>query len=176
MSTSAKTPKTSLVAMHKAWLKRPARERRLLLSLALLLGLLALWRIAIAPAWSTWRIAPLRAPELEAQTRQMLQWQAEAKQLQAPARLARSAAMGLLQEGAERLLGPGVQLQPQGELLQVTLKAAPAEGLAQWLRLARDQAQSLPQQAQLQRQPASDTAKPANTNPIWQGTLLMRLP
>ncbi len=173
MSTSTKTP---FLVLQTAWRQRPVSERRLLLSLALLLGLLALWQGAIAPAWTTWRIAPVRQAELEAQTRQMLQWQAEAKQLQAPARLARSAAMGLLQEGAERLLGPGVQLQPQGELLQVTLKAAPAEGLAQWLSLARDKAQALPQQAQLQRQPAVGTAKNPSTDPIWQGSLLMRLP
>ncbi len=179
MSTSAKTsktPKIPLMALHQAWRQRPARERRLLLSLAMLLGLLALWQGAIAPAWTTWRLAPVRQAEIEAQTRQMLQWQAEAKQLQAPARLARNAAMGLLQEGAERLLGPGVQLQPQGELLQVTLKAAPAEGLAQWLSLARDKAQAMPQQAQLQRQPAVGTAKNPSTDPIWQGSLLMRLP
>lgn len=176
MSTSAKFSKTTLVGLHSAWRQRPARERRLLLSLALLLALLALWQGAIAPAWTTWRLAPVRQAEIEAQTRQMLQWQAEAKQLQAPARLARSAAIGLLQEGAERLLGPGVQLQPQGDLLQVTLKAAPAEGLAQWLSLARDKAQALPQQAQLQRQPAAGTAQAPSNDPIWQGRLLMRLP
>lgn len=173
MSTSAQA---LLLAMHQAWQQRPARERRLLLALALLLGLLGLWQGAIAPAWSTWRQAPLRQAEIEAQTRQMLQWQAEAKQLQVPARLTRNAAIGLLQEGAGRLLGPGVQLQPQGELLQVTLKAAPAEGLAQWLSLARDQAQALPQQAQLQRAPAADAADARGNNPIWQGSLLMRLP
>lgn len=173
MSSAAKTP---LMAMQNAWRQRPARERRLLLLLALLLVLLALWQGALAPAWATWRLAPARQAELEAQTRQMLQWQAEAKQLQAPARLARSAAIELLQEGAGRLLGPGAQLQPQGELLQITLQAAHAEGLAQWLSLAREKAQALPQQARLQRQSASDTAKPAGADPVWQGTLMMRLP
>ena len=69
-----------------------------------------------------------------------------------------------------------MQLQPHGDLLQVTLKAAPAEGLAQWLSLARDKTQALPQQAQLQRQPAAGTPKASSTDPIWQGSLLMRLP
>lgn len=158
-------------SLRSAWQQRPLRERRLLHSAALLFAVVALWQWGIAPAWSVWRAAPARQAEFDAQTRQMLQLQAEAARLKAPARLDRASAVSQLQTSAEALLGPGVQLQAQGEQLQVTLKAAPAEGLAQWLALARDKAQALPQQVQLQRQTAI-----GGSAPVWQGSLVMSLP
>jgi general secretion pathway protein M len=168
---------TRLQPLHQAWQQRPLRERRLLLVLALVLAGVSLWQMAVAPAWATWRQAPARQAELEAQTRQMRQWQAEVQQLQVPVRIGRSAAIEQVQLAAEALLGPGVKWQPQGELLLVTLQAAPAQGLTQWLSLAREKAQVLPQQVQLQRAAPSgkDTAKD-NTDPLWQGRLTLRLP
>ena len=156
--------------LRSAWQQRSARERQLLLFAALLFALIALWQWGLAPAWSLWRSAPARQAQLDAQTRQMLQLQAQAARLQAPARLERATAIAQLQSSAQALLGPGVQWQPQGEHWLLKLQAAPAEGLAQWLALARDKAQALPQQAQLQRQEAS-----TNGPPVWQGSILVRL-
>jgi len=165
------TSPPELQGLRKAWQQRTARERRLLLWAAALMALLLLWQWGIGPAWSVWRAAPVRQAQLDAQTQRMLQLQAEAARLQAPARLARPAVIAQLQRSADSLLGPGVQLQARDEHLHVSLQAAPAEGLAQWLAQAREQAQALPQQARLQRLQTSD-----RDTPSWQGSLVVRLP
>lgn len=166
---------TWLEALRTAWQQRSVRERRWLLACAALLTPIILWQWAMAPAWSVWREAPVRQTRIDAQTRQMLQLQAQAQSLQAaPARIDRRTALSVLQAEADRLLGPGAQLQPQGEHVLVTLRAAPATGLAQWLALARSQAQTLPLQVQLERPEASTTAHTVEV--VWQGSLLMRLP
>lgn len=161
-------------ALRSLWQQRSARERRWVLATAILFAPLMAWQWALAPAWSVWREAPVRQAQLDQQTRQMLQWQVQAQRLQAPERIGRPQALERLQAGADRLLGSGAQLQAQGEQLRVTLQGATAAGLAQWLALARDQAQTLPQQAQLERRSAA--ADGASENVTWQGSLLLRLP
>ena len=175
MNTRPPTPPSPAwaQALRTAWQQRPARERGLLLVGGSLLVLLALWQWGIAPALSVWREAPARQARLETQTRQMLQLQAEAQRLQAPSRLGRAPALERLQTSADRLLGPGAQLKPQGEQLHVTLQATSALALAQWLAQSREQAQALPVQVQLKPAP-----RPAgeSTEPLWQGSLVLRLP
>ncbi|MEN9889377.1 MAG: hypothetical protein RL559_1414 [Pseudomonadota bacterium] len=161
---------TLRVTARTAWQQRSARERHLLAWGATVLLLALVWTQLIAPAWRVWREAPLRQATLEAQTRQMRQWQAEAQQLQTPRRIERSEALRLLSESATALLGPGAQLTAQGEGLRLSLQAAPAAGLAQWLAQAREQALALPSQAQLERQDKADA------EPTWRGTVLLRLP
>ena len=165
-------PAAWMQALRTAWQQRPVRERLGVLAGSALLMLILLWQIAIGPAWSVWREAPARQARIDARTRQMLQWQTQAQELQPVARVDRREALPRLQAAADRLLGPGARLQPQGEQLLVTLQAAPAEGLAQWLALARNEAQVLPLQARLQQ--PDDTSRP--TEALWQGSLLMRLP
>ena len=165
------------------WQQRSASERRLLaLGAVVLLGAVV-WSGLLAPAWRVWREAPARQASLEAQTRQMRRLQAEALQLQAPPRIERTEALKRLGQSAQELLGPGVQLSPQGEEVRVTLQAASASGLAEWLAQARDQAQALPRLAQLQKQdaaaePAARAGKnpDAPAGPTWSGTLVLRLP
>jgi len=155
-------------AMRQAWQQRSGRERGLILTAAVLITVLGIWQIAMAPAWSVWRQAPARQAELDARTQHMLALQAQARQWQANTAVTRRVALEQLQTSAEQLLGPGVQLQVQGDQLQLTLKAAPAEGLAQWLTQARKLSQSRPVQAELQRLDATPSA--------WQGQLTLRLP
>lgn len=160
-------------ALHTAWLQRSVRERLWVVAGSTLLLLILLWQVGIAPAWSVWREAPARHARIDAQTRQMLQWQAQAQGLQAVARIDRREALARLQAATDRLLGPGAQLQPQGEQVLVTLQAVPADALAQWLALARNEALALPVQARLQQPQAAATP---TAEVIWQGSLLMRLP
>lgn len=166
-------PAAWIQALHATWQQRPARERRALLAAGTLLALFVLWQTAIAPAWSVWREAPARQARMDAQTRQMLQLQAQMQSLQATTRIGRREALTQLQKAADTWLGPGAQLQPQGEQVLVTLKAATAGGLAQWLAAARNKSQAQPLQVQLQRSDSAPTDRP---EALWQGSLLMRLP
>lgn len=168
---------------NAAWQQRAPRERRLLTLGATVLLVALVWSALVAPAWRVWREAPARQASLEAQTRQMLQLQAEARQLQAPRRIQRAEALQWLSASAQNLLGPGAQLTPQGEELRVTLKAVPASGLAEWLAQAREKAQTRPRLAQLQKQEATEPSPPrpgqkpdAPAGVTWSGTLVLRLP
>ena len=157
-------------ALRALWQQRSRRERRLLVLAAALLALALLWAWVLAPALQTWRSAPQRQAEIDQQGRQMQQWQAQARQWQNPARLTRAQAQARLQAASTELLGAGAQLSLQGDQLRVQLQAAPAEGLARWLVQAREQAQALPQSAQLEQ---------LGTDPHdvrWRGQLLLRLP
>lgn len=160
----------ALAGLKKYWAQRPVRERRLVLGAGVLLLALGTWQVVLGPAWSVWRSAPERQRQLDAQTRQMLDLQAQARQLQAVPLLSHEAAMKQLQASAQQLLGPGAQLQLQGDLLRVTLQAAPAEGLAQWLAQARSQSQARTVQADLQRQEAEAAEI------LWRGQIQLRMP
>lgn len=158
-----------LAGLKKYWAQRPVRERRLVLGAGVLLLALGTWQLVLGPAWSIWRSAPERQRQIDAQTRQMLDLQAQARQLQTVPPLSRDAAMKQLQASAQ-LLGPGAQLQLQGDLLRVTLQAAPADGLVQWLAQARGQSQARTLQAELQRQES------ASAEPLWRGQIQLRMP
>ena len=84
----------------------------------------------------------------------LLQLQAQARQLQVPARVARQDALALLETTTRTLLGEGARLHIQGNQVRLSLNAVTADALAQWLALAREKAQALPQQARLQRMAA----------------------
>lgn len=147
-------------AAQQAWAGRTARERLLLGWGAAVLTLAALWSLAWAPAWRTWQEAPARQAQLDAQTQRMQQLQAQAQSLQKPQALSRSDAVQWLEQNLTTL-GPLAQVQVQGERATLRVQAAPAQAMAQWLRLARENAQALPEQAQLQRTslPAAGPAK-----------------
>ncbi|MFM7026183.1 MAG: type II secretion system protein GspM [Limnohabitans sp.] len=166
-----------------AWQQRAVREQRLLALGGIVLVCAMVWIGLLAPAWQVWHEAPSRQADLDTQTRHMLQLQAEARQLQAPQRIERVEALKLLGSSAQQLLGPGAQLNAQGDELRVTLQAASANGLAEWLAQARDKAQALPRLAQLQKQePSSEPAPRAGKTPdtpagvTWSGTLVLRIP
>lgn len=169
-------------SLKTLWLQRSARERRLLVLASLVLGVALLWQLGLAPALNTWRIAGQRQAELDLQTRQMLQLQAEARQLQTPVRVARQEAIVLLERSASSLLGPDAQLNVQGDVLRIRMSAAPAQGLAQWLAQAREQALARPQSARLERvSPARNNSRPAAPEAppeanAWRGEITLRLP
>ena len=182
-----KTASTALSAWQAFWSARQPRERRLLLLAAWLIGTALVWQIAVAPALQTWRDAPGQQAALDAQTTQMLQWQAQAKGFQAHAPLSRTEALQKLESSATQWLGPEARVSLQGEQVRITLKAATADGLSNWLAQARSQAQALPVQAQLQRATPPHSAlvtpaalpNPASPAPgaaaVWSGTLVLGL-
>ena len=164
-------------ALKAAWQQRSVRERRLLVLAAVLMFAALLWQVGVAPALTTWQGAAQRQAELDLQTRQMLELQAQARQLQAPVRMPRQEALALLESSAAQQLGQGARLSVQGDVLRLSLTAAPAQGLARWLAEAREKALALPQSARLERVPPAkgDRADEA-AEAIWRGELSLRLP
>ena len=178
------------LALSQAWSQRSPREQQLLRLAALLILLAAVWTQALAPAWRTWQEAPERQARLDAQTRHMQLLQAQAKSLQKSSPLPRAEAMKWLESSIQDL-GPGAKIQWQGERATLSVEAAPAAPMARWLSQARERAQALPLQAQLQQtQPAAkgpaSPAGPSATAAVapsdkaaevhWRGTVVLRLP
>ncbi len=193
MSPRPNPLQTASAPLRAAWAQRSARERQLLTLAAVVLALAGLWRIALAPALHTWHEAPARQATLDRQTAQMLALQAQAQSLKKPSAISRADAVRWLERNLSAL-GADAKLSLQGERATVSLQAAPADGLAQWLRQAREQAQALPVQAQIQMQqtatpdaapravnsaagsPAAAPSAPAHSGVHWRGTLVMSLP
>lgn len=162
--------KSLVQAWRQAWAARSPREQTLLRAVALLLALVVLWQWAWVPAWRTWQQAPARQAAIDSQTQRMLQWQAQAKALQKPSAVSRAEAIQWLEKNLAEL-GPNAKISLSGDNVTLRVEAAPALAMARWLSQARDNAQTLPQQAQMQQ-----VTSPSPNQVIWQGTLIMRLP
>ncbi len=158
------------------WQQRSPRERWLLGVAAVLLALALLWTVGLAPALRTWQEAPIKQAQLDTQNQQMRQLQAQADALKQAQTLSRRDAIQWLESHLSEL-GPKAQLTAQGEHLRLSLQAAPAPALAQWLAQAREQAHTRPIQAQLQHNAPTATAPTTGDKPLlWSGSLLLRLP
>jgi general secretion pathway protein M len=155
-----------------AWARRSPRERLLLVMGGWVLGLAALWLLALAPALRTWQEAPARQALLDTQSQRMRQLQAQAQGLQKNSAIARTDAALWLEKNLTKL-GPNARISLQGNSATLSLQAAPAAALARWLSLARDNAQALPTQAQLQQASPAGADNPEAT---WRGSLVLRLP
>ena len=155
-----------------AWARRSPREQQLLGMGVWVLGLAALWMLALAPALRTWQEAPARQALLDAQSQRMRQLQAQAQSLQKPVALSRPDAAKWLEKSLAEL-GPNARISLQGETATLSLQAAPAAALARLLSQARDNAQALPTQAQLQH---ASPPGPDRWDATWRGSLVLRLP
>lgn len=220
---SAPTPRQAgAQSLHNTWLslwgQRSAREQHLLGWASLVLVLATVWSLALAPALRTWQQAPGKQAQLDAQSQRMRQLQLQAKSLQKPPTLTRAEAAQWL-ENSLGSLGPNAQISLQDERATLRVQAAPADALARWMSQARDNAQALPLQAELQQteaatsltgsQPsgasradqaagASPSPTPSQTtrqtslqtspqtdatagsanksDPVWRGSMVLRLP
>jgi general secretion pathway protein M len=155
-----------------AWARRSPREQQLLGIGVWVLALAALWVLALAPALHTWQEAPARQALLDTQSQRMRQLQAQAQGLQKPRAIARTDAALWLEKNLTEL-GPNARISLQGDSATLSLQAAPAAALARWLSQARDNAQALPTQAQLQQASPAVADSPEAT---WRGSLMLRLP
>jgi general secretion pathway protein M len=174
-------------ALTQAWQQRTARERQLMQIAAWFFVASALWNLAFAPALRTWHEAPNRQAALDATSKRMQQLQAQAQAFKKPSALTRAEALRWLEENIPNQLGAETRWQLQGDRLSVQLSGTSPEQLASWLAQARERAQVLPVQAQLQQasaqasEPASATRMPSKpdtaSNPVrWSGTLQLSLP
>jgi len=163
-------------ALSQAWQQRTPRERQLLQLAAWVLVTFGLWSWALAPALRTWQEAPTRQAALDATSKQMQQLQAQAQAFKKPQAVTRAEALRWLEDNIPTQLGTETRWQLQGERLSVQLSGSTPEQLASWLKQARERAQALPVQAQLQQ--ASPASKPdASEQAVrWSGSLLLSLP
>ena len=159
-----------------AWARRSPRERQLLGIGFWVLTLAALWVLALAPALRTWQEAPARQALLDTQSQRMRQLQAQAQGLKKPAAISRTDATQWLEKNLAEL-GSNARISIQGDSATLSLQAAPAAALARWLSQARDNAQALPTQAQLQQvSPAGPDNLNNSPDATWRGSLVLRLP
>jgi general secretion pathway protein M len=82
----------------------------------------------------------------------------------------------MLQKAAAETLGNGARLNIEGTRATLTLSSVSAESMAQFLALARTQAQALPIEAQLQKFTEPAASKTANPSDLWRGALILSLP
>jgi general secretion pathway protein M len=169
--------------LRARWASLDLRERRMVAIAAGLVVLALLWWIALAPALRTLAAARAEHARLDAQLQQMATLQNRAKTLQAQPRLNRDDALRGLETSVRQSLGSNAQLMTaSGDgAATVTLRAVPADALAQWLAQARGNAHAVPREAHLTR--AAAAAPPAAGNKDsepakvrWEGTLVMALP
>jgi general secretion pathway protein M len=157
------------VALQDRWNLLAPRERNLLSAAGAVVLAALLWTLLLAPALRVLRTAPGQAVALDAQLQRMQTLQAQAKTLQQQAPLGYEDALRALQQATKQTLGTTAQVSVNGERATVTLQAAGADALAQWLAQARVNARSVPLEAKINR-----ISTPAGTT--WSGVLVMSLP
>ena len=158
------------------WQAFSPRDQRVLSALAGVIGVLIFISLAITPALNTLRDSDNRRSQIAQQEAQMLALQAQAQALQTSTFLSRDEALRQLQSITPNKY---MQLQAQGSRVSVQVKAMPAADLALWLAQARQQAQTLPTEAQLKRNAASSavaTSSPSAATTVWDGNLVLSLP
>ncbi len=153
-----------LATLQARWHGTSAREQRLLLIAATVVGLALLWWVGLAPALNRLTTADQQRGALDAQWLQMQELQVQAKALQAKPLLSATDARRML-DASVAPLGTAVQLADAGDQVRVTVKGLPPEALAQWLSTARQNARAVPSEAKLVRNAAG----------TWDGSLVLSL-
>jgi general secretion pathway protein M len=135
------------------WRRLAARERRLVGGVAAAAVLLALWGLALAPAWRTLRSAPVELEAIELQLQQMRRLAGEVRELRAAPSL-QPAQAGVALKAATDRLGDKAKLSLQGDRAVLTLQGVSGEQLRAWLSEARSGARARTTEAQLTRNAA----------------------
>ena len=170
MSKPAPTGLTAILAPVQArWSRLAAREKNFLTIALALLVLALVWKLALAPSIKTLRTSTARATALDAQLQNMLSLQNQASALQGQAPLGYDEALRALNLATRQTLASTAQVSVVADRANVTLQAASADALAQWLVQARLNARAVPVEARLTR-----AMSPAGAT--WSGTLVMGLP
>jgi len=154
----------------------PPKDRQRLLALALVLLALILWTWQVSPALKTLRDMPAQLAQLQDQTQQLKLMQAQAQALQKSPRIQAKDARTLLQKVATENLDNDARLNIEGSRATLNISRVSAESLAQFLALARTQAQALPIEAQLQKFTDAGATKTNTPADLWRGTLILSLP
>jgi general secretion pathway protein M len=169
-------------ALQTKWTSLGAREQRLVMIAAALVGLALLWWVALAPALQTLRSAQTQHAQVDAQLQSMRALAAEATSLRAQRALSYEESLRNLESSIKQTLGAGATLSVNDSRASLSLKGVSADALAQWMSQARINARVVPSEARLQRSASSPSAAAsaaAATTPAastWDGVLVLSLP
>lgn len=158
MSTSPARPvlppavNTALATARARWAGMAQRERRLLTMALWVVGLAAVWLLAVQPAWRTLRETPAQLDALDLQLQDMQRLAAESRELRALPAVPPGQAEAALRGATERL-GPTARLTLQGERATLNVTGVSGEALAAWLVEVRSAARARPDEASLSRGP-----------------------
>jgi general secretion pathway protein M len=126
------------------------RERVLVVAMGGALAFLAVWMIAVRPAWHTLNEAPAMRAQADVQQLQMEAIANEAKQLRALPPVPQTVAEQVLKAATDQLSGKG-KLTVQNDRATLSVTGATGEDLRQWLIQARGGARARPVEATLTR-------------------------
>jgi type II secretory pathway component PulM len=144
--------------------QRSAREQQAIQWTLGFVAVVALWQIAVAPAWQVWRDSQTQLTLLAQQHADMLALQQQASQLQAQTRMGTDASARTLQSLCVGL-GDKVKCSRQALRMTVDVKGVSPQALAQVWAQARSQAQAVVLETHLQRR-----------GELWDGQWVWSLP
>jgi general secretion pathway protein M len=180
-------------ALAQRWASLAGREKTMVVSAGLVMGLALLWWVALAPALQTLRAADAQHAQVDAQLQSMRLLAAEANALRGQRALGYEESLRNLESSIKQTFGAGAVLSVSDARASLTLKGVSADALAQWLSQARINARVVPSEARLLRSSAgapdaagvpfsaasSASAKSASVSPspvLWDGVLVLALP
>jgi general secretion pathway protein M len=136
--------------VSRFWRARAPRERQLIAVMAVAVGALVLWWIAIQPALRTLREASIEIERLERQTQQVQLAAAEMQNLRSASPVPTEQAMAALRSATTHL-GDKARITVQGERATLIFTGIPADAIGGWLAEARSAARARPLEAQMIR-------------------------
>ncbi len=156
------------IVLQAKWQLLHQGDKARLLLVATVLALIFVWWALVATPLRILNQADIQQRNLDTQLQTVQNLKAQAQILKVQPTIKRDAALAMLQSSIKPY-GASAQLDVVGERVTVTLRALPADALAQWLSLARINARALPLEARLLR--AANA-----TTPAWDGSLVLSLP
>ncbi len=135
---------------QQALATRSPRERQALWVAALFVGAALLYAVAIRPAWTTVRNAPVQLAALDAQLQGMQAMAGDSRELRGAPRLPPAQAGAALKSSTDAL-GSVARLSVVGDRATVTFTNATGDQVRRWLVDARASARAKPVEATLTR-------------------------
>lgn len=161
------TTLTALTGLKAKWQTINPREQTLVIVASAIVLLALSWSTLVAPPLRVLRQASDQQRTLDAETQKMQNLQAQAQRLLALPKTSRDDALRALQASAQQL-GTAAKLDVAADRATLTLRAVPADALAQWLAQVRTSAHTQPLEARLSLADSPAVA--------WDGQLVLGLP
>ena len=153
------------LSLFQDWLaQRSPREQTGIRAALWCVGVLLVWRVAVAPGLQVWLLSESRQAALDRQLADMQSLQQEAKRLSAHTLGGAETAVQQLQVLASTL-GPDTRVTAHTDQVSIEFTSASPQALADFIMLARSQAQSRTVQAHWQFRQGH-----------WEGQLVLSLP